>query len=110
MLPLPRVQVPEGLLPTGQSSEPAPEQKRTEPVEQKPDPQREAQRMQVLQSLMEGLTGRYEFGLLKESGQFFVKVIDRSTNQVIETRPFKEYLQAKERIATSVGMFLDENV
>lgn len=102
--------MPEGLLPGGKNEPAAPEQRRPEPVEQKPDPQKDAQRVQVLQSMLEGLRGRYEFGMLEASGQFYVKVIDRSTNQVIETRPFREFLEAKEKIASGMGFFLDQNV
>lgn len=85
-----------------------------EPTERPPEPSRENQarfdekHFQMLGKMLEGIGDRLEFGILEASGQMFVRVVDRSTNQVVKLRPAREFLEMKERLATALGLIVDE--
>lgn len=64
--------------------------------------------LESLGKMLEGLGDRLEFGVLEQSGQLFVKVVDRQTNEVVKLRPAREFLELKEKMAAAIGLLLDE--
>ncbi|GEM_PF-3973571 len=109
-------------LPSGNAAPPTPAPEVSPQVESLPVPEAEDRQrdprpaepriderhLEALGKMMEGLGDRLEFGVLEQSGQLFVKIVDRQTNQVVRFRPAQEFLELKEKLSAAVGLLVDE--
>lgn len=85
---------------------PKPERGESVPAPRGPSPKD----LEMLNKLMEGLGHRLEFGLYPSTDEFFVKVVDRSSNRVVKVIPQEELLRLSQKLSESLGLFLDRNV
>ncbi len=86
---------------------PSPERREPAPVQRRgPNPKD----LEMLNKLMDGLGHRLEFGLFPATDEFFVKVVDRSSNRVVKVIPQEELLRLSQKLTESLGLFLDRNV
>ncbi len=64
--------------------------------------------MEQLNDLMDTFNKGVTFDIYDDTGQFYVKVINRDTQEVIKTLPAEEMMAVMSRIDDAIGMLIDE--
>ncbi len=69
-----------------------------------------AREVDDLNKVVEGLGRRLDFALFEDTGEFYVKVVDRSTNRVVKVLPSEKALQLHAKLEKALGVILDEAI